>query len=363
MMSESIMFNNVRKVLSVAKELKSMNIEDLQDICMQYGNETNSSNKDELIQIILREELTKEEYEDYQKYLRYYYFIAFRENARGLSIIDETNAQLEDLYRVKEEANKQRRIASDSKRKVELSTAYALPLVRLNIEYSHAERSFKDYIKVMTRTGMKRAKLSDELEDLKKKNVLFRALKKGSIEAKEQEKKDFEVSASSEMDIAYNEYVEGMKAYAAILKELFFKMLDNRDVAEAVLLYKGISMDFNTPEAYTVAHIAKTDLTIEQKEEIFNDFISVSHFDPEVDLTGEIFFEAAKKYVARYYELMESRNSLKMAKCVGAMESIIKKQREVLNKIKTNQDQFDLYTPEEEKTLSLLYEEQGRIKK
>ena len=362
-MPENRMFNNVRKVLAVVAELKNMSIEDLQEICMQYGKETSSSNKDELIQIILGEELSGEEYEDYQKYLRYYYFSAFRENAKGLSIIDETNAKLQDLYRVKEEASVQRRRAQDGKKKVELSTAYALPLVRLNIEYGHAERYFKNYIKVMTRTGMKRAKLSDELEALKKKNVLFRALIKGSIEAKEQEKAAFEVSASDEMDVAYNGYVEGMKAYADILKELFFKMLDNRDVAEAILLYKGVSMDFNTPEAYTVGHLYKVDLTSEQKEEIFNDFLNTARFDPEVDLTGELFFEAVNKYVARYYDLMESRNSLKIAKAVGAMDGIIKRQREVLDKMKANQGQVDLYTPEEDKTLSLLYEEQGRIKK
>ncbi len=362
-MPENKMFNNVRKVLGVVSELKNLGVEDLQDICSQYGKKTDNYSKDELIQIILKEELSAEEYDDYQKYLRYYYFIAFRENARGLSIIDETNTQLQDLYRVKEEASTQKRLAGDAKRRVELSTAYALPLVRLNIEYSHAERSFKDYIKVMTRTGMKRAKLSDELEDLKKKSILFRALKKGSIEAKQHEQAEFEVSASNEMDVAYKEYADGMKAYADILKELFFKMLDNRDVAEAILLYKGVSMDFDSPEAYTVGHLYETKLTEEQKEEIFEDFINTARFDPEVDLTGEIFFEAAKKYVARYYELMESRNSLKIARCVGAMEEIIKKQREVLDTMKTNQDQFDLYTSEEDKTLSLLYEEQGRIKK
>ena len=73
-------------------------------------------------------------------------------------------------------------------------------------------------------------------------------------------------------------------------------MLDNRDVAEAILLYKGVSMDFNTPEAYTVGHLYKVDLTPEQKDEILQiylDDIIPNRFQPRV-----VFDERSLKELA-----------------------------------------------------------------
>ena len=80
---------------------RGMSLEDLKDICMQYGEDYSSNSKDELIRTIMEVELSHQELEDYEKYLKYYYFSVFREQMTGLSELDGYISQIEELYIIK----------------------------------------------------------------------------------------------------------------------------------------------------------------------------------------------------------------------------------------------------------------------
>lgn len=361
-MPDQELLKNVRKVLSIVDELKKMTDEDLRDICMQYGESTKGT-RDELVQRILKVEATDRELEDYQKYLRFYYFASFREQSKGLSSLDGYVSEIERLFEEKANCAHERRIAEEAERKMGLTVSNALPLVRLNIEYSHVESDYKAFIKVMTSTGMERAKLADELEELKRKNPLMRALKKGTIQAKEENKEAFEVKAKEEYDGAYQKYLDGMKAYGSILRELFYKMLDDREIAAAVLLYRSLPMDFSKPEAYKVQYISNPKITPEEKEAIFDEFLKFANFDPEVDLTGEMFYERVMKFVNQYYTIMASRNALKESNCVGKIREIVTQQRSVVDQMKKREEEVEVFDASQTESLTLIYEDSNRRKK
>ena len=44
-MPENQMFKNIQKVLNLITELRGMSLEDLKDICMQYGEDYSSNSK------------------------------------------------------------------------------------------------------------------------------------------------------------------------------------------------------------------------------------------------------------------------------------------------------------------------------
>ena len=361
-MPDQELLKNVRKVLSILDELKNMSDDGLRDICMQYGEAT-KGNRDELIQRILKVEATENELADYQKYLRFYYFASFREQAKGLSSLDANVSEIEKLFVEKANCARERRRAEEAERNMGLILSNALPLVRLNIEYSHVESDYKAFIKVMTSTGMERAKLADELEELKRKNPVSRFLKKGTIQAKEENKEAFEARAQKEFDGAYQKYTDSMKAYGSILRELFYKMLDDREIASAVLLYRNLPMDFTQPEAYQVQHISDPKITPEEKEAIFDEFLSFARFDPEVDLTGEIFYERVMKFVNQYHTIMASRNALKESNCVGKIKEIVTQQRSIVDQMKKREEEVEVFDASQTESLSLIYEDQHRRKK
>lgn len=362
-MPNQLLLNSIKKVLDLVEELNKMSSEDLSSICLQYGKDNKALSREDMIQIILKEELSKEELDNYQAYLRYYYFTSFREQNKGINSLDRTITEIEKYYEEKANASREVRDASDKKRKVEISLINALPLVRLNIEYSNASRVYEEYIKARTRTGMKRASLSDEIDDLKRGNAFLRFIKKGAILAKEEEKSKFEINASKEVDSAYNEYVEGMKQYAKMLKQLFFKMLDNRDILEAVMLKRSINNDFSQESSYVVGHLYDIKVDEDIKEEIYSDFLQKANFDPEVELTGEIFYEAVKKYVGSYYEIMADRNKVRESRCVSRIREIVQEQRSIIEHMKETEKQVDLFSKEEEETLLMIYEQKKGIKK
>lgn len=362
-MPENQMFKNIQKVLNLITELRGMSLEDLKDICMQYGEDYSSNSKDELIRTIMEVELSHQELEDYEKYLKYYYFSVFREQMTGLSELDGYISQIEELYKIKHEAGLEENRAADRKRTLEFKLMDALPLVRLNIEYSHVESSYNSFIKVMTKTGMKLASITEAKEELQRKGLLMRFLKKGTIEDLERQEGSYREQRNHDMDEAYGSYVETVKGYGAYLKEAFFKMLDNREIAEAVYLFINIEMDFNKEEAYKLAYVNDCRFTDEEKEEIFNSFVKKADFDPERDVTGEMFYEAVKKFVSQYYDIMQSRLSLRQSKCVSSIKQLVGKQREIVDGMKKNQEEVGVFSPEDESTLSLIYHEEGRRKK
>ena len=362
-MPNNEMFKNIQKVLNLLNELRGMSVEVLKDICMQYGDDYSSDVKEELINTIMGEELSKQELEDYQKYLRYYYFTMFREQMTGLSQLDGYITDIEELYRKKNDYVQERGRALDRKRSVELRLSDALPLVRLNIEYSHVERSYNDFIKMMTKTGMKLASITETKEEIQRKGPIYRFLKKGTLADLTDEEVSFRQQRNHDLDEAYDGYLAVVKVYGEYLKEAFFKMLDNMDIAESVYLYTQLSMDFDSESAFKPGYASNHRFTEEEKEEIFNNFIQSANFDPEQNLTGEEFYEAVKKFVTKYYDVMESRLSLKQNQCNGAIREIVGKQRTVVDGMKKNQEELDIFTPEEQSTLSLIYQENGTRKK
>lgn len=362
-MPENGLFKNLQHVFSLIEELRAMSVEDLKDICMQYGEDNSTDIKDELIRTILNVELTPQEVEDYEKYLRYYYFIMFRDQMSGLSQIDGYITEIEDLYRVKNEAGSERLRASDRKRTVEFKLMDVLPLVRLNIEYSHVESRYDAFIKMMTKTGMELASITEAQEDIRKRGLIYSFLKKGKLEELGRKEDSYRAKRNQDLDSSYAEYVDVVKAYGSYLKAAFFKMLDNREIAEAVYLHTNLSNDFSSEEAYKLGYASNCKFTDEEKEKIFDEFIKDANFDPEQNLTGEMFYEAAKRFVTRYYDVMDARLSMRQSRCIQEIRELVGKERTIVDGMKQTREELGIFTPEEEATMSLIYKENGRRKK
>ncbi len=355
------LLSNVKKALKLIEELKSMSVEDLKGILDQYGEDCHFTEKDDLIRCILSVELTDQEMKDYERYLKYHYHMLYKEHEEGILAVGGYIEQITELYRIKDVAGREENRARDKRRELTLHMNDALPLVRLNIEYSHAERALDDYIKIRTKKGLALGKMSDELDDMKSRSAVYRKLHQKEISEREEARDSFKESASLAIDAVYATYEEKVDDYYKYLKQAFFSMLDNRYVAEAVYLYKSISMDFSSEEAYKVGFAPGVKFTLEEKEEIFKDFLDFANFDPEINLTGDVFYNAALKFVCQYYKTIESRNDLRKARCIAEIRKIVELEKEVVDRMKSNQQEFDLITTEESKSLSLLYGE-GRKK-
>ena len=362
-MINDLMYKSINKVLKVVSELREMSLEDLKDICLQYGESVNSEDKETLINIVLSNELSAQEMSAYQTYLNYYYFSVFQEQMDSLSKLDESVDSIQKLYSEKKEIGDRRRRASDKEKNIDFALRGELPLVRLNIEYSHAQSGFKDYISVKTKTGMKLAEISDELEEKKSRNLLYRFLRKGKIEQLEKKEHRYRNESLLKVDGAYSKYVKLMEAYGDYLRLSFYKLLDNRMIAHSVSSYRNLTNNPKDVRFYDLANIEDVKFSQEEKEEIFKDFLEDAHFDPEVDITGEIFYEAVRKYVTKYYTIMQARYAIRENNIVSIIREIVGKQRELVDGMKRNQSVYGISNPDDMDTMSLIYQDNNRSKK
>ena len=329
-MIDEVMLKGVSKAFSIIKELNEMSFEDLVDICEQYGEKTNGLGKNELILLILKNELTSKEFSDYQKYVNY---CNFRQSMTSLDNLNSSIDQIQAIFKRKSELAMERNRAENAKREVEFALFNALPLVRLNISYSHVESDLDNYINKRTKSGMHIASLHDEIDYIKSKNLIYRILKKNKMENLEKEKHDVVTKALLENDSLYQKYVSTVKNYGNELKSMFYKMLDNRLIANSVYLYRNMEMDASKDDFYKLNHVYDAKFTLEEKEEIFEDFLASADFDPERDVTGPIFYEAVKKYVTKYYSVIASRISLKQSELIAQIKDIVKEQKETIGYI------------------------------
>ncbi len=362
-MADQMLLKDVKSVLRKIEEIKSLSDEELREECSIFMTLDSNTSREDMITSILNTELSPEEKANYNMYLRYYYFSTFREQNKGISALDEGLTQIEDLYKVKDASTREISDARDRKREALFAMNTALPLVRLNIEYSHVDSAYKRYINVRTKTGMKQAQLNEEYEKLDRSSTLMRFLKRKSINSLRKEKHEHALTSMIEENAEFDKYLDSLRKYAASLRELFYKMLDNDGIRMAVRLKQEMSNDFTKEEAYKVQFRSFDRLTLEEKEQIYNEFIETASFDPEAEVTGEIFFEAAKKFVVSYYDIMISRNERRQSECVSKIRNIVTEQKNIVNRLKDKEQQFDLFTEEEDRTLSLIGQESGSIKK
>ena len=64
----------------------------------------------------------------------------------GLSSLENSIVEIQGIYDKKKELSQEKKMVDSRKRMTELALIQALPLVRMNIEYSRAQRELKDYI-------------------------------------------------------------------------------------------------------------------------------------------------------------------------------------------------------------------------
>jgi len=356
------MLKSVRKALKIIEELQGMDLETLKDICSQYGEDFSSNSKDDLIRVILKIELSNEELEDYERYLKYQYFMLYKQHEEGIQSIDKYVDGIRELYSIKDQASREERTAQEKERKLQFALSDVLPLVRISIEYGHVERGLDDYIKVRTKTGLKLGKMRDEIDDMKARGLIYQRLNRKAIEKKEKTHDEYWEQASKEVREARVKYESIVGEFAKYFREAFYKLLDRREIAEAVQLYRTIPSNFEDPSVFKVQSLSNVRFEDEEKEEIYDEFIKFANFDPEEKLTAERIYDAVLRFVCQYYKVMASRNSLRQSNCVNAIREIVEKERQVVDSMKINQQQFYDLISDEAQTLSLTIED-GKKKK
>ena len=329
-MASETLLKNVQKAFELIKKRNEMSIEELNRICEQYGVEANGLEKSELILLILKKELNEQEFNDYQKYVRY---SNFRHSMSSLSALDDSVDQIQKIFERKYELSLEKNRADNGRRAVEFALINELPLVRLNIEYSHVKSAYDDYISRKASSGIKIASLSDELEHMKSKNMIYRFLNRGKIEDLRRKKHETRSAALEENDEMFTQYGKTVKAYVDMLREMFYKMLDDRLIANSVYLYRNLPMDTSQEDFYKVGSIQNVRFDLEEKERIFEDFLQDANFDPEREVTGTIFYDAVKKYVTKYYSIMEARLSIKQGSLVKEIKDIVDRQKGMVSGI------------------------------
>jgi len=322
-MVDEKLLKNVQKAVNLINELNILSVEDLKNAAMQYGLDFNGD-KEEIVLSIVRKKLTVEEYEDYQKYVSY---LRFKRSMSNLSLLDESVDQIQRIFEEKYKMTSESNRADDQKREVELQFSGAMSLVRLNTEYAAVKKALDDYISKETKSGMKIASLSEKLEFINSRNIFYRFLHRGKAEDLEKKKHQTVVFSLIENEAAYKKYEATVKNYVSKLRELFYKMLDNRVIANAVYLYRTMPRDVEDENFYKVGNLSDIKFTLEEKEAIFDDFVKEANFDEEEHVTGPIFYEAVQKYVTKYYSIMKSRIAIKQSKLVKDIKKIVDGQK------------------------------------
>ena len=362
-MANQFLLKDVKNVLVRIEELKNLSDEELKDKCRLYTTLGENMSRDDMITTILTNILTPEEQASYNMYLRYYYFSTFREQNRGINALDESITQIEDLYKIKDASVREMSIAHDKKRETLLAMNTALPLVRLNIEYSHVDAAYKKYISFRTKTGMKQAQMNEEYDKLNGRSTVVRFLKKKSLDNLRKERDRFSLESTTKEIEEFDKYLDSLKVYANSLRMLFYQMLDHDGIRMAVRLKQDMSNDFTKEEAYKVQNRPYDRLTDEEKEAIYEEFIENAHFDPEAEVTGEVFYEAARRFVISYYDIMIGRNERRQSECISKIRNVVNDQKNIVKRLKDKEQQFDLFTEEEDRTLSLVGQGTGSVKK
>jgi len=301
--------------------------------------------------------LNKEEYDAYQK------FIYSQHNNPFYYVIDELDKvtdRASELLNEKRKCKKTIRDAKKEKDNIKFELASVLPLVRLNILYSQFDSYWNKYIKLNTRVGMKRAKYIDEIEEKELKNVLYRMLCNGKIKELKSEFNKYNIESKDELDNARTEYIEAGKKYYLSLKEEFFKIFKSKILSKAIILNYNLILntDINSDNFYEIEDIKDTKIKEELYDEIYSNFISFADFNEEIPLTGDIFYEAVLRYLYHYYDVIISRNEIKIARSMNEVREINSQQKELLNDIKelnlSSLGFVDSFSKDESDTMALV---------
>ncbi len=327
-----------------------MTLEELKNTAVQYGIDYNK-NKDELVLSIVREELTVEEYEDYQKYVSY---LHFKRSMSNLSLLDESVSKIQGIFEAKYKMSLESNKADDREREVELQFFNAMSLVRLNSEYSLVKKALDDYISKEAKSGTRIASLTDKIDFINSRNMFYRFLHRGETENLEKKRHQTRVFALVENQAALEKYEATVKNYVGQLREMFYEMLDNRVIASAVYLYRTMSMNVLDENFYKVGIVSNIKFTPEEKAAIFEDFVKDANFDDETIITGPVFYEAVKKYVTKYYSIMKSRISIKQSRLLKDIKTVVDSQKGLVSGVYKD---LCLYYGNDEETFGSLNEE------
>lgn len=353
------MLKSVNKVLQKVDELSSL--ESLDYLIEQYGINCNGLTKKEIIDLILVNVLSLEEYRYYKHYVLYEEQKKNNLLIEAVGNIERITNETEVLYEKRRKLLQDKRWLEDHIRKIHLELR-KVPIIRAKIQYGHVVNAFDNYLKAKVRAGLKETELSDNLKKMNSSNIIIRTMKKKKIDALSLELS--EVCKIDEIRIKdfYSVYENEIKEYCKILKNLFNEMLKNNCIKNAAILTINMKYDdcygIGDFSNSVIPNLSSDVMNAVDLDDMYTKFIEIADFSPEDEITSELFYEKLEYFVTYYFKAKSGKAEWQSISILKDIQAMFVEQRSIIDDLSkysyeiSSQKEF---SDDDKETFALIY--------
>ena len=358
MVNEEIL-KSINKVLQKVDELSSL--ESLDYLIEQYGINCNGLSKSQIVDLILSNLLSLEEYSYYKQYLSYEESMKESLLIDSVENLEKITVETDNLYERRRKLLQDKRWLDEHVRKIQLELR-KVPIIRAKIQYGHVVNAFDNYLKAKVRAGLKETELSDNIQKITSKNIVVRTMKKKTIEALSLELS--EVCKIDEIKIkdTYAIYEKEIKEYCKLLKQLFIDMLSNSCIKNAAIL--TINMKYNDCyklgdyEKSIIPNMSRDVMASVDLDDMYTKFIEIADFSTEDEITSELFYEKLEYFVTYYFKARAGRAEWQAISALKEIQALFIEQKGIVTNLCQYSGDLKIqreFTEDEKDTFSLIY--------
>lgn len=184
----------LNKVVAITNQLKEL---DNDELIKKYGL-VESSNRDMLINQILKKKLSSVEYDIYDKYCSYYRVQKEQEVMSIAAMLGEQIDELSSLYDERQDVLHNKYVLENEKESIKRSIL-SLPWIRLKIDYDHLESEHKKLVGAINGEVIQESQIRDEIDSINGRNFIVRAKNKNKVAALKEKSTELKKSSRDEI--------------------------------------------------------------------------------------------------------------------------------------------------------------------
>lgn len=357
-MTDEKMMQSVASTLKFIESLKAKTDDELRKIVQENNIEILPMDRKKMLEALFEHFIVGEDLLYYKKYVALMRVKNAQLTGDTLDKLNSLIASISEEYERRKECNIRRNNALNNIDKIQRELKF-LPMIRASIAFSHVESSKERFISARTKDGMKRAKLTDEITDIKKKNIIIRALKAGKVKQLQAELNEHNELSGKNVEVVCKDFEKMVKEYCDVLRELFYEMLDNRVIQKSAYmsycLIAKIGIDY-TKEDLGIKIPSDSELKEMDKEKIYSTFIEFAKFPSAAELDSAMFVIKLREFATYYERTVASRAAYKVNVTNNEIARLFSLQKGLVQELVQQREQSeDTLWLDDEKAFTLVY--------